>query len=217
MTEIGDLEKVKEIFKCVDQESISGNERGVKISKFNAWNEPFQGQNPRLVDTSSGENGKTPLILAAENGHIDVCDYLITHQMANLKARDNNCNSALIHASWNNQIEVTKLIINHSGNIRLQGASHATYLAAQNGHLEVLKVLVEKDEAVVELTWQLGRTPLIIASKHGRFDVCKYLITRKNTDVNKKDRLGYSALHVAAQRNYSDIVNILLSTEVKEL
>ena len=79
------------------------------------------------------------------------------------------------------------------------------------------RVLVEIDEAVVELTWELGRTPLIIASKHGRFDVCKYLITRKKTDVNKKDRFGYSALHVAAQRNYSDIVNILLSTEVKEL
>ena len=92
MSEIGDLEKVKQIFKCVEQESSSGNEMGVKLSRFKAWNEPFQRQNPRLVDTSSGANGKTPLILAAENGHIDVCDYLITHQMANLKARDNNCN-----------------------------------------------------------------------------------------------------------------------------
>ena len=216
MAEKGDLEKVKQIFKCVDQESICGNEMGVTLSRFKAWNEPFQRQNPRLVDTSSGANGKTPLILAAENGHIDVCDYLITHQMANLKARDNNCNSALIHASWNNQIEVTKLIVNHSGNIRLQGASHAAYLAAQNGHLEVLKVLVEKDEAVVELTWELGQTPLIVASTHGRFDVCKYLITRKRTDVNKRDRFGYSALDIAVRRKYSDIVNILLNTEVKE-
>ena len=192
MSEIGDFEKVKQIFKYVDEERMIGDEMGVVINRFNEWAEPLQRQNPRLVDTSSGANGKTPLILAAENGHIEVCDYLITHQIANLKARDNNRNSALIHASWNNQVEVTKLLVNNNVNIRDQGASHAAYLAAENGHLEVLKLLVEKDEAVVELTWELGQTPLIVASKHGRFDVCKYLITRKKTNGNSRDRFGYA-------------------------
>ena len=97
--------------------------------------------NPRLVDTSSGVDGKTPLILVAENGHIHVCDYLITHQTADLNANDNNHYSALIHASLNNQIEVTKGLVNHSFNINYQGAFTAAHLATQNWHLEVIKFL----------------------------------------------------------------------------
>ena len=153
MAEKGDLEKVKQIFKCADQENIGGNEMGVQINRFYEWASPLHRQNPRLVDTSSSAMGKTPLILAAEKGHIDVCDYLITHQMANLKARDNNQYSALIYASWNNQIEVTKLLVNHNVNTRDQDAIHAAYLAAENGHFEILKILVEKDEVVFENAW----------------------------------------------------------------
>ena len=143
-SETGDLEKVKQIFNFVDQKKTSGNEMGVEMNILSHWLEPVQPQNPRLVDTSSGADGKTPLILAAENGHIDVCDYLITHQMADLNANDNNHYSALIHASWNNQIEVTKVLVNHSVNINYQGAYTAAHLATQKGHLEVLKILEEK-------------------------------------------------------------------------
>ena len=129
---------------------------GVVMKILSNWSEPVQPQNPRLVDTSIGSDGKTPLILAAENGHINICDYLITHQMANLSARDNNQYSALIHASMNNQIEVTKLLVYHNVNIRDLDAIHAAYLAAKNGHLETLKILVEKDEVVSEMAWING-------------------------------------------------------------
>ena len=48
-----DLEKVKQIFRCADQENIGGNEMGVQINRFYEWASPLHRQNPRLVDTSS--------------------------------------------------------------------------------------------------------------------------------------------------------------------
>ena len=160
-SETGDLEKVKQIFKFVDQEKISGNEMDVKMNIHGISWGPLQSEsarmsNPRLVDTSSGVDGKTPLILAAENGHIDVCEYLITYQMANLNANDNNHYSALIHASLNNQIEVTKVLVNHRININYQGAYTAARLATQKGHLEVVKILEEKI-----LYWMLDMALLV--------------------------------------------------------
>ena len=140
MCKIGDLERIKQIFKCVDQQNLSRDAMGVK------YHSPELVKIERLVDTHSGGCGQTPLMLAAKNGHVHVCEYLISHQRANIKTRDILNNSALIHAAWNNQIEVTKLLVKQNVDIMAQGASHAAYLAAREGHIEALNILVEKDK-----------------------------------------------------------------------
>ena len=105
MSEKGDLEKIKQIFAYVNQENISVEEMGVKNNEVN------QGKNPRLVDTNSGYNGNTPLILAARGGHHQICKYLITEQKANLEARDKNQWTAIIYAALFNKTEVIKVLL----------------------------------------------------------------------------------------------------------
>ena len=43
--------------------------------------------------------------------------------------------------------------------------THATFIAAQNGHLEALQLLLQKDPNVADLKGEGGRTPLVAAAK----------------------------------------------------
>ena len=190
MSQKGNLEQVKQIFAYVDQEDITVEEMGVKNNKVNRRNMPT------LVETNTFYWARTPLILAAMNGHHQVCDYLITEQKADLEAIDDDQWTALIHAGYKNHTAVIKVLLQHNANVKAKTkyGGHAAYMAARSGYLDALKMLVERDEDVIDLTDVDGKTPLIAASKSGMIDVCKYLVEEKNANVNLKDNLGRSCI-----------------------
>jgi len=72
------------------------------------------------------------------------------------------------------------------------------HVAAGNGHLEVVQLLVERG-ANVSAQDVLGWTPLHVAAGNGHSDVVEFLIG-KGVDVNAKDRYGRTPLHYAALR-----------------
>ena len=195
MSKKGDLEKIKQIFAYVNQENISVEEMVVKNNEVN------QGKKPTLVDTNSGDYGSTPLILAAskQSGHHHVCQYLIKEQKANLEAKDDNQNTALIYAASSNSLEVLKVLLKYKANCRAKGKDgcHAAYVAAFNGNVDALKMLVEKDGDVIDLKGPNGETPLITASKKGYVGLCKYLLEEKKANINLKDNDGKTALQHA--------------------
>lgn len=193
MSEKGDLEKIKQIFAYVNQENISVDEMGVQNNEVN------QGKKPTLVDTNSGYEGSTPLIIAANCGHHEVCDYLLTKRKANLEARDDDQRTALIHAAFSNRLEAIKVLLKNNANCKAKGndGSHAAFWAAYWGNLKALKMLVEKDGDVTDLKGINGETPLIVASIERRADICKFLVEEKNANVNLKDNNGKTALQHA--------------------
>jgi len=224
MSEKGDLEKIKQIFAYVNQENISVEEMGVEINEVN------QGKKPTLVDTNSGTyecppmipamcgiwklcDGRTPLILAALYGHHHVCQYLIKEQKANLEAKDDNRNTALICAASSNNLEVLKVLLKYKANCRAKGKDgcHAAYVAAFNGNVDALKMLVEKDGDVIDLKGPNGETPLITASKKGYVGLCKYLLEEKKANINLKDNDGKTALQHAEDLRIIGILKKVLS------
>ena len=170
----GDLEKIKQIFAYVKRYNISMEEMGVKNDNYN------QRKKQTLVDTNSFYRKRTPLISAARHGHHKVCNYLITEENANIEARDDDQNTALILAAIHNRTEVIKVLLRHKANIKAQNKDkyHAAYWAAFHGNLEDLKMLVEKDRDVINLKGWHRQTPLTIASRRGNLDVCRFLWKR---------------------------------------
>ena len=162
---------------------------------------------------------QTPLMRAASNGHVHVCEYLIVHQSAIIDRRDPFQKTALMWASIHNQTEVIRLLLDHKANIKAQDDSggHAAYFAAREGNFEVIKLLVEKDETVVNLKGVFGHTPLIAASCNGSIEVCKYLVTEKRADVNIQAYDGSTALHWSVIHSWYAIVDILMSNGAKQL
>ena len=202
MSEKGDLEKIKQIFTYVNQENISVEEMSVKNNEVN------QGKKPTLVDTNSGSFGRTPFISAASRGHHQICKYLITEQKANLEARDDGQNTALIQAAFLNKPEIIKVLLQNKANCKAKDkyGGHAAYCAAMNGYLDTLKLLVENDGDVIDLKGLNEETPLIAASLRDEGDVCKYLVEEKKANTKLKDNDGKTALQYAYNQEIIEIL-----------
>ena len=64
------------------------------------------------------------------------------------------------------------------------------HMAAQKGHLEVCKMIMEclEDKNPID---RLGETPLHFAAKNGHFDTCKLFIANENVDdINPQNIFG---------------------------
>lgn len=81
-------------------------------------------------------------------------------------------------------------------------------LAAGNGHLAVVKLLLEEGARVDQRNVQ-GETPLIRAAHNGQFYVVEHLLNA-GADVNALDLSDNTALHWAAMRGHVEIVRLLL-------
>lgn len=86
----------------------------------------------------------------------------------------------------------------------------ALYLAADLGHLEIVRTLctfgANKDK--VTLT---GATPLLVAAQQGHQDIVRYLCEARAAP-NKATATGATALFVAAREGYLEIVRLLCAS-----
>ena len=159
-----------------------------------------------------GFDGRTPLLSAAQNGYLNVCNYLLTEKNANANAQDENELTALMLAAAKGHIYVVKLLLNHNANIRTQTKckSHATQDAAAKGHLDVVKEMVARDPGVIEAKGFFGRTPLLTAAQCGHLNVCNYLLTENNANLTAQDEDEQTALTLAAGKGHINVVKFLL-------
>ncbi|GAA5980401.1 hypothetical protein JCM10908_001642 [Rhodotorula pacifica] len=84
------------------------------------------------------------------------------------------------------------------------------HFAAQNGHEDVVKWLVEEAGALPDFEDADGETPLHKAALRGHLDVCRFLLSRQ-VDVNAADNDGWTPLHNACSRGWLDIARLLLT------
>jgi ankyrin repeat protein len=96
-------------------------------------------------------------------------------------------------------------LIDHLGaditvNYKNREGNSALHLAAQNGHLECVKLLVEKG-ANINLPGKNRATPLILASGLGHFPVVEYLLEEVTppAKILLKDKFKRSALIMAVR------------------
>ena len=84
------------------------------------------------------------------------------------------------------------------------------HAACREGHLEVVKMLVE---AGLDVTARdLNRsTPLFDAARYGHADVVEYLLGVEGVDVNAEDGMGGSPLRSACMRGQLPIIRMLLA------
>lgn len=147
---------------------------------------------------------QTPLHLAAEAGKIETVEQLTQCRACMWHALDQDSQTPLVAAVHAGCLEVVALL----------GAerSHMHYKvqwAAQHGHLQVLKELLDVG-APVDLTCEAGWTPLHRACFSGHAAVAQELVVARKANMLAAKKDGRTPILLAAQGGNADIVRLLL-------
>ncbi|CAI2162259.1 14518_t:CDS:2 [Funneliformis geosporum] len=137
------------------------------------------------IESSNREN-ITPLIIAAYNGHADVCRELIDHGYANVNFQDSSSKTALLLASYEGHVETAKVLLARGASVYNSDKYGwtALMLAAFSNRVEMCRLLLEHD-ADRSVTADNGKTASILA-RSGRVPTMtpQHLIEQNNMVQN---------------------------------
>ena len=154
------------------------------------------------------------LIEAAENGHVEVCLFLI-EQGANVNATNWLGWTPLLLAAYSGYVDVCRLLIERGANVNATTDNDGMtplHCAAANGYVDVCRLLIERG-ANVNAIDRDGMTPLHCAAANGYVKVCRLLI-QAGADVNATtDNDGMTPLHCAAFNGHVDVCRLLIQAK----
>ena len=129
------------------------------------------------------ENGWTCLITAAENGHLDICRLLID-KGAQLEAKTSNGWTPLHCAADQGHVEIVRLFCDRGADVEARTNDNAyrpgsrpLHRASMNGHISVVKELIEERNAEINARANDGWTALTNARQQHRRDIAAYLVS----------------------------------------
>uniref|UniRef100_A0A674BS46 Kinase D interacting substrate 220 n=1 Tax=Salmo trutta TaxID=8032 RepID=A0A674BS46_SALTR len=140
------------------------------------------------VDSRS-ENGQTSLMVASEQGSIEIVQELI-RRGANVNLDDVDCWTALISAAKEGHVEVVKELLANNASLehRDMGGWSALMWASYKGRVEVTQLLLEKG-ASPNITGQYSVYPIIWAAGRGHADIV-HLLIHHGAKVNCSDKVS---------------------------
>ncbi|THX53936.1 hypothetical protein D6D06_05817 [Aureobasidium pullulans] len=172
-------------------------------------------------------NNLRPLHVAAEQGDAEGVFLLIRYH-AQTEVRSGLGLTPLMHAAWKDNAAALRALVESNALIeaglekgertaaipgidierRINERSTALLLAAQSGHIAIVKLLVEK-RADLEARTDNDETPLIAASIYGHVRVVQYLL-EKGSNAEARTRGTFTALIFAANRDHPEVIRTLI-------
>jgi len=167
------------------------------------------------ADVNAKRNGgETMLYLAAFDGDLE-CSRFLIDRGADVNANDNAGRTVLMRAVsqdiFGTPALVSRLLIDRGAevNAKMTGGWTALMLAAQMGHTDCVRLLLEHGADVNERSVYNGVTALIEVAGVGSSD-CVRLLLDHGANVNDKSVNGTTALIAAVGVGSSDCVRLLL-------
>jgi ankyrin repeat protein len=170
-----------------------------------------------LVDQGADVNQKinsyTPLMIACEQGNLEIVEYLLSKK-ADINAIDKEGkNTPLIYAAANGHPKVVELLIKHNANINIKNFCGLTALdlAVVSNNIEVQAVLHAYNALQGDLVNIISKEALLQAVKAGNYEFVNIAIKNKK-DIEIKDHVGSTLLIHAAESGYVNIVELLIKS-----
>lgn len=184
--EAGDIRRVKEL---IDQ--------GVDVNK--------------PTDEMLGIDHKTPLYLAAINGHTDIVQLLIANG-ADINLLNEYGETTLHKAAEEGNEGAVTMLLDMGAKLNLQDCDGLTPLlaAAQWGKTAIVRILLDRGASINEKD-HYGYTPLHRAVSHGNKATVKLFIAR-GANIYQRSHKGELPLDLAQKQ---DIVNLIHRVMVK--
>uniref|UniRef100_A0A8C1K5J4 Kinase D-interacting substrate 220a n=1 Tax=Cyprinus carpio TaxID=7962 RepID=A0A8C1K5J4_CYPCA len=180
----------------------------------------------REVDTRS-ENGQTALMLASEQGSLEIVqelirrganvnlDDIVSSSSKHTQLSDTTLDilggwSALMWAAYKGRLEVAHLLLEKGANPNITGqySVYPIIWAAGRGHAEIVQLLLQHG-AKVNCSDKYGTTPLIWAARKGHYDCVMHLL-ENGANVDQEGANSMTALIVAVRGGFTEVVKELL-------
>ena len=168
----------------------------------------------------------SPLVLAAQYGHINIISYLLTdysefidiNQGATIVSRTTKKKvhhaTALWAACTGGHIEIVKYLVKFGADVNKTTLTRSTPLrgASFHGFLPVMEYLLQKG-ADINTPNCIGQSPLCIAAMRGELEAVKFLLSH-GADINQCTINGYSVMHLAAAKGKNEVLTVLLEHNI---
>ena len=124
------------------------------------------------------EDGSTCLMIAACNGHLDICRILID-KGAEVTAKDSRGWTPLHYAAVYGHIEIVRLLCDRGADVEACNIYgwRPLHRAAMNGCISVMKELIEERNAEINARDNDGDTALWFANEYNKPDIAAYLVS----------------------------------------
>lgn len=206
-TEKGDLKSIKNLLSY-----IRDNDLSEEIIKSFGGQERRE-KTPNVVNILM--NGSTLLMGAAGNGHINICEYLLNEEKANVDVQQSQWPkmTALVIATQREHFMIVRMCVEKNADISLKDyrGNDATHVAAMTNNIPIMELLLDKKPSLLNGKGDWGRTQLMLAAINNKQQMCEYLLNVKNADVHGKDDYQRTALHYACMNNNYEIANLLIA------
>jgi cytohesin len=175
-------------------------------------------------DTRKSADGKTPLVLAVENGHEDAVKALLRLGAdVELKAKTSPHNTRAILDSESQErtplhvaaalgrTGLAKLLLDSGASLKARDESRETplHVAAAGNHVEAVRLLLEHG-ADVEAKGRDNMTPLLYAAARGHVEAGLALLDG-GADARAANRSRETALHYAVSSRSAPLVRALVA------
>jgi ankyrin repeat protein len=162
-----------------------------------------------IVQMGATAAERPPLIDAARNTDRDALRALLK-QGADVNATEADGSTALLWASYRDDVESAELLIRAGANVNLANDLGATPLwtASLNRSAAMVRILLQAG-ANPNAALLRGETPVMVAARSGNPDVVEQLLA-KGANVNSRAARGQTALMWAVAQKHAGVVDVLL-------
>ncbi|CAC5389194.1 unnamed protein product [Mytilus coruscus] len=162
-----------------------------------------------FVNETTSSVQQTPLLLAIENDHTELVEFLLLNG-ADVQIADNVNITPLYAAIKGQNVYMVDKLIQAGCDINIGSQDHAPiFLAARLGRLDIVKILSQAG-CDINIANKYGVTPLYESVHKGHFPVSEYLV-HKGCNKDKTDIYGVCPLHIASMAGDLETVKLLFT------
>ncbi|KAL5486880.1 hypothetical protein EMCRGX_G019417 [Ephydatia muelleri] len=173
-------------------------------------------EDPHVQLDAMDKKGKSAVFLAAEEGHVDILECLLSHPIgAKLCSTADAAQNTPLHiAAGEGKLGVVSILLRVGVQVDARNEVNKTpiHLAAENGHAAVVARLIEHDPDTAKDEDEDSNTPLHCACSHGHLSVAKVLL-EANTRLDARNASLWTPVDCASAGGWAAIVELLADAQ----
>ena len=158
-----------------------------------------------------GPTKLTPFHYACQHSRLDVLEVLVKEYSYDVDQLNSEVPTPLQVAAASGSTSVIEYLLKRTKKVAFKsGRINPFHLAADNGHVNIMKLLLSFSSSLLAMADHDGNTPLHHACAHGYLPVVLYLCNEVKHPLMARNKLGETPLHLATKHCHLEVVKYLI-------